>query len=150
MLPARSVHMLTAIALAGCAAEIAPTQPRPRDAAPPHDAVQPDAPSNWPHVDPFVIELGSTALRIRPGDTAMLEVAVLRAPGFDRTVELRAWGLPDGLEAPEIDAASGVARAIVPIHADRDAQPRGARAFALVASAGGVRQSHRITIEIVR
>ena len=148
---------LALLALSACEPDPQPAPPRARDATPSPDAPPPDAPeidapdvdaTLWPHVDPFVIAPSPTAILARPGTTVAVHVELAREPGFDRTITLDVAGLPAGLEAPRVHVAAGVGSAVVPITVPAGAQRIGPRPFALSASADGVRQSHRLTIEV--
>ena len=152
-------NLLALVALVEVLSSCALDPALPPDAGPPDvppdagtDAGPPDAGLDggaWHHVDPFFVEARPTALQVRAGGSVTLTIAVARAPGFHTPVEVAVFGLPPGTATTSTTVGPSTDSVTLRIDADRDAATAGPRAFALSAEADGIRQTLRVTIEVV-
>lgn len=110
------------------------------------DAASTDA--HDPRAPDFALVLVERPTSITRGDTATLRVRIERAGDFDAPVLIDLWGLPDTLWAQARESRVGDDVIELTIEASEDAVPVEDTAFAVQASARGIRRIERTTISV--
>jgi hypothetical protein len=96
----------------------------------------------------FQLVLLDPTLSVLRDDSTILHVRIERVGGFDAPVLIDLWGLPDTLSAQARESRVTDSVLEITIEASEDAEPADDWAYAVQASALGIRRVVRTTIDI--